>query len=88
LCFDPRDSLSPLPAFLLIPGTRSPPVLARLILSHPRDSRQPPALVFPPPRHLSHPPAPPALLYAPSPAPLRSPTPRATPGALCSCTVN
>ncbi|KAG6891894.1 hypothetical protein C0993_005772, partial [Termitomyces sp. T159_Od127] len=59
-CFDPRDSLSPSSASLLIPGTRSPPVLARLILSHPRDSRQPPALVFPPPgtrlthRHSRH----------------------------------
>ncbi|KAG6862854.1 hypothetical protein C0993_001217, partial [Termitomyces sp. T159_Od127] len=40
------------------------------------------------PQHSSHPPALPALLYAPSPAPLRSPTPRATPGVLCSCTVN
>ncbi|KAG6880569.1 hypothetical protein C0993_005743, partial [Termitomyces sp. T159_Od127] len=79
---------SPSTAFLLIPGTRSLPALARLTLSHPRDSRQPPALVSPPPRHSSRPPALPALLYAPSPAPLRSPTPHATPGALCLCTVN
>ncbi|KAG6865262.1 hypothetical protein C0993_008179, partial [Termitomyces sp. T159_Od127] len=43
---------------------------------------------FPLPGTRPHPPALPALLYAPFPAPLRSPTPRATPGALCSCTVN
>ncbi|KAG6867642.1 hypothetical protein C0993_000173, partial [Termitomyces sp. T159_Od127] len=88
LCFHPRDSLSPLDYFSLdpqdslAPGTR---------LSH---SLAPPGLAptpgtrLSPPRHSSHPPALPALLYAPSPAPLRSPTPRATPGALCSCTVN
>ncbi|KAG6880907.1 hypothetical protein C0993_003701, partial [Termitomyces sp. T159_Od127] len=35
------------------------------------------------PRHSSHPPALPALFHAPPPAPLRSPTPRAPPSALC-----
>ncbi|KAG6880757.1 hypothetical protein C0993_004651, partial [Termitomyces sp. T159_Od127] len=79
---------SPSSAFLLIPGTCLLPALARLDLLYPRDLRQPPALVFPPPQHSSHPPALPALLYAPSPALLRSPTPRATPSALCLCTVN
>ncbi|KAG6874345.1 hypothetical protein C0993_000643, partial [Termitomyces sp. T159_Od127] len=85
LLLSPGLAKSPSTAFLLIPGTCSLPALARLALLHPRDSRQPLALVLPPPWHSSHPPALPALLYAPSPAPLRSPTPRATPGALCSC---
>ncbi|KAG6898589.1 hypothetical protein C0993_005829, partial [Termitomyces sp. T159_Od127] len=71
-----------------IPGTRSLLALARLVLSHPWDSRQAPALVLPPPRHLSHPPALPAPFHALFPAPLRSPTPCAAPGALCLYTVN
>ncbi|KAG6874989.1 hypothetical protein C0993_011280, partial [Termitomyces sp. T159_Od127] len=62
--------------------------LARLALSHPGDSCQPPALVLPPPQHSSHPPALLALFHAPSPALLRSHTPCATPSALCLCTVN
>ncbi|KAG6870696.1 hypothetical protein C0993_004230, partial [Termitomyces sp. T159_Od127] len=82
LCFYPRDSLSPLDCFpfdprdSLAPGARlsrspAPPGLAPTPGTHPFPSR-----------HLSRPPAPPAPFHAPFPAPLRSPTPRATLGAL------
>ncbi|KAG6862726.1 hypothetical protein C0993_001809, partial [Termitomyces sp. T159_Od127] len=42
-------------------GLARPPALARLILLHPWDSRQPPALVLHPSQHSSHSPALPAL---------------------------
>ncbi|KAG6863737.1 hypothetical protein C0993_010508, partial [Termitomyces sp. T159_Od127] len=84
-CFHPRDSTSD---FLLIPGTRS---LTGARSSH---SLAPPGLApTPGPR-----PSPSPALISPTgatgtlpcttPTLLRSPTPRAPPGALCLYTVN